>query len=104
MVTNYPQGLTVTRPVEDERVERQSTNFFAWLFGLVTQFLCGLRGHDEVLHFHDNRVQLQCTSCGYSSPGWEVGQRPPRVRYQGDARRHLMLTQVKRPVMVRKSA
>jgi hypothetical protein len=68
--------------------------------------VCGLRGHDEVLHFEDHRVQLRCTSCRHESPGWEVGQHPPRLRYQGDARRHLLVTPARRPqpVIVRKTA
>ena len=39
----------------------------------VRQFLCGLHGHDALLHFADGRMSLQCTSCGYETPGWEVG-------------------------------
>jgi hypothetical protein len=36
------------------------------------QFVCGLHGHDELLHFEKGRMSLQCVSCGYESPGWEV--------------------------------
>jgi hypothetical protein len=38
----------------------------------LRQFICSLRGHDELLHFEKGRLSLQCVSCGYQSPGWEV--------------------------------
>jgi hypothetical protein len=40
--------------------------------GQVRQFLCGLHGHDALLHFEETRISLQCTSCGYQTPGWEL--------------------------------
>jgi hypothetical protein len=38
----------------------------------VRQFLCGLQGHDALLHFEHGRMSLQCTSCGYETPGWDL--------------------------------
>ena len=38
----------------------------------VRQFVCGLHGHDSLLHFGDGRVSLLCSSCGYETPGWDV--------------------------------
>jgi hypothetical protein len=38
----------------------------------VRQLWCGLRGHDALLHFEKGRMSLQCTSCGYETPGWDV--------------------------------
>jgi len=38
----------------------------------VRQFLCGLHGHDALLHFEQGRLSLQCTSCGYETPGWDL--------------------------------
>jgi hypothetical protein len=38
----------------------------------VRQFLCGLHGHDALLHFDQGRMSLQCTSCGYETPGWDL--------------------------------
>ena len=40
------------------------------------QLVCGLHGHDTLLHFEDGRMSLQCGSCGYETPGWDV--RPHR--------------------------
>ena len=38
----------------------------------VRQFVCGLQGHDSLLHFGDGRVSLLCSSCGHETPGWDV--------------------------------
>jgi len=40
--------------------------------GQVRQFICGLHGHDTLLHFEQGRISLLCASCGHESPGWEV--------------------------------
>jgi hypothetical protein len=57
------------------------------------QILCGLRGHDAVLHFEGPRVMMRCTSCGHDSPGWEISGRGPRQRFEGDPRRHVITPQ-----------
>lgn len=57
----------------------------------LVQLVCGLRGHKTVFHFGENIVKTQCTECGYTSPGWEIVGRGPRRRYDGDARRHLLI-------------
>ena len=97
MVTNYPQQLTVTSDLDaqngDGLVNRTVSR--------VGQLLCGLRGHDSVLHFEGKRVNMRCTSCGHDTPGWEISGRGPRRRYEGDARRHLLST---RRLVLRKSA
>jgi hypothetical protein len=89
MVTNYPQQLTadagMTHEQDDSAVSRAVSR--------VSQLLCGLRGHDAVLHFERNRVNMRCTSCGYDTPGWEISGRGPRRRYEGDSRRHLLAKQ-----------
>ncbi len=38
----------------------------------LQQILCGLRGHDTIVHFEHGRMSLQCVSCGHESPGWTV--------------------------------
>ena len=97
MVTNYPQQLTATREVSHEHGE----GLVGRAISRIGQLLCGLRGHDSVLHFESNRVMMRCTSCGYDTPGWEISGRAPRRRFDGDARRHLLATQ---RLVLRKSA
>lgn len=98
MVTNYPQRLTGTTTTIDAQAGMTLVNRALGRFG---QLLCGLRGHDAVLHFESNRVLMRCTSCGHDTPGWETGGRGPRRRYEGDARRHLLTPQ---RLVLRKSA
>jgi hypothetical protein len=38
----------------------------------VRQFICGLHGHDSLLHFEQGRMSLLCSSCGHETPGWDV--------------------------------
>jgi hypothetical protein len=91
MVTNYPQRLTATTTSMDEAQATGSVvNRAIARFG---QMLCGLRGHDSVLHFEGKRVMMRCTSCGHDSPGWEVSGRAPRQKFEGDSRRHVLVPQ-----------
>lgn len=89
MVTNYPQRLTATATGSDTHGESMVNRAMM----CVSQLLCGLRGHDSVLHFEGKRVNMRCTSCGHDTPGWEVSGRGPRQRYAGDARRHVLVPQ-----------
>jgi hypothetical protein len=97
MVTNYPQQLTATARLTTDT----ATGVVARTLGRLGQLVCGLRGHDSVLHFEGNRVNMRCTSCGHDTPGWEISGRGPRRRYEGDARRHLLAT---KKLVLRKSA
>lgn len=97
MVTNYPQQLTAT----GQETRDASSSGIARVMGWVGQVLCGVRGHDSVLHFEGNRVMMRCTSCGHDTPGWEISGRGPRLRFEGDKRRHKLATQ---HLVLRKSA
>jgi|SRR5215471_19720696 len=87
MVTNYPQRLTATTTAAE--LDRQGgETLAARTMSRIGQWLCGLRGHDSVLHFEGKRVMMRCTSCGFDSPGWEISGHGPQQRFQGDRRRH----------------
>jgi hypothetical protein len=104
MVTNYPQRLTATSATsasERDANETGTSGVVARAMGWLGQLLCGVRGHDAVLHFEGNRVMMRCTSCGHDTPGWEISGRGPRRRYEGDARRHSLSH---RRLVLRKSA
>lgn len=49
------------------------------------QALCGLRGHEMVLHFEPARLSLKCVACGAETPGWTIDVRPV-FRSRGPAR------------------
>jgi hypothetical protein len=91
MVTNYPQHLTATAGVStgERETVRPEDGAVARALGRLGQLLCGVRGHDAVLHVEGKRVMMRCTVCGHDTPGWEISGRGPRRRYEGDARRHL---------------
>ena len=38
----------------------------------LRRLICGMHGHDSLLHFEHGRMSLLCSSCGYESPGWEL--------------------------------
>ena len=40
---------------------------------------CGLRGHEDLMEFGKDRLYLYCQSCGWSSPGWEIGKKKNQV-------------------------
>jgi hypothetical protein len=44
----------------------------------VRRFFCGLHGHDALLHFEQGKLSLQCTSCGYETPGWDLQKKALR--------------------------
>lgn len=88
MVTNYPQQLTASGMARTSG--QAGDSLMARVMDSVRQAFCGLRGHDSVLHFEENRVLLRCTSCGYDSPGWDVGHSRPRPVLEGDPQRHLL--------------
>jgi hypothetical protein len=91
MVTNYPQQLTATAGVSTgEQDVRSENGAIARTMGRLNQLLCGLGGHEAVVHVEGKRVMMRCTSCGHDTPGWEISGRGPRPRYEGDASRHLM--------------
>ena len=100
MVTNYPQQLSTTTEVATQRAPEGS--LAGRLATRLGQMLCGLHGHDSVLHFEANRVMMRCTSCGHDTPGWEISGQGPRKRYAGDAHRHLL--KAKPQLVLRKSA
>jgi hypothetical protein len=88
MVTNYPQQLTADAHAESRKTSDAS--FVARAVGRIGQVICGISGHDAVMHFEGKRVMMRCTSCGHDSPGWEIEDRAPRLRYEGDADRHTL--------------
>jgi hypothetical protein len=87
MVTNYPQQLTAT---EVGSSSSTGVGLAARVMDRLGQMVCGLRGHDSVLHFEGNRVMMRCTSCSHDTPGWEISGRGPRPRFAGDPRRHAL--------------
>jgi hypothetical protein len=59
----------------------------------VRQVVCGLRGHEMVLHFEPDRLSLQCLACGARTQGWTIDVNPayrlPRRQVSGLSVHHL---------------
>jgi hypothetical protein len=86
MVTNYPHPMTAHEGMRT--TANSAPSRFARVMERLRQMSCGLKGHDTLMHFEDERMSLRCVSCGYETPGWELNEAPPTVTVRGDARRH----------------
>jgi len=53
----------------------------------LRQFMCGLHGHDGLLHFEPGRISLLCASCGHETPGWQIEDTPGTVQQSGPSPR-----------------
>ncbi len=89
MVTNYPQEI-VTQRVTTTATSIERVTFFSRFWARLQYFLCSLHGHDPLLHFDEHRMYLRCASCGHETPGWELDQRRPRIRFRGDPARQYL--------------
>lgn len=56
----------------------------------VRRFLCGLHGHDALLHFEQSRLSLVCASCGHETPGWDLTRAHPRHQQAAKTPRRLV--------------
>jgi hypothetical protein len=74
MVTNYPQAIAATRQVATEAHPESIS-----LFERLRQMMCGLHGHDTLVHFEKERMFLRCVSCGHETHGWELNETRPQV-------------------------
>jgi hypothetical protein len=89
MVTNYPQDI-VAQGVGTTTVDIDAGRAFSRLWKRVQYALCSLHGHDPLLHFDHNRMYLQCASCGHETPGWELNDHRPRLRFHGNPQHHFV--------------
>ena len=89
MVTNYPHSMTAHEGLR-RTARTEHTGGLARVMQALRQALCGLSGHDTLLHFDEERLSLRCVSCDHETPGWELNEVPPTVTVRGDARRHVL--------------
>jgi hypothetical protein len=90
MVTNHPHliahdGSRTTATAGQAHAEGSGGRVMDWLH----QTLCGLRGHERLLHFEQERMSLRCASCGHETPGWDLNETPPTITIRVD-RRHAL--------------
>lgn len=87
MVTNYPHSIASHAGVSNPS-ETNGEGLGERVIDRLRHVMCGLHGHDTLLHFEKERMSLRCVSCGHETPGWELNETPPNVTMRGDARRH----------------
>ena len=49
----------------------------------VSRFVCGLGGHELLLHAEPGKLSLRCMSCAYETPGWAIKEPNVRPRQHG---------------------
>jgi hypothetical protein len=97
MVTNYADSFAShDDQVRDAAEGGTMDGLGVRVLDRLRQMICGLHGHDTLLHFDKDRMSLRCVSCGHETPGWELNEVPPTVTLRGDARR----TSLARPHLV----
>ena len=52
----------------------------------VSQLLCGLGGHELLLHAEPGRLSLRCMSCPYETPGWTIKEKAAEARPHREGR------------------
>jgi hypothetical protein len=57
----------------------------------VRQTLCGLTGHEDVLHLRRQRLSLSCSRCGRITRGWDLTDPTPTTATHGERPRYLEL-------------
>ena len=100
MVTSYPHTMSGRNGLASAHHHGHASAFGAAVLNQFRQLLCGLHGHDAMLHYEEDRISLRCVSCNHETPGWELNHPRPTVTVRGDARRH----QIRRPQLVTRVA
>jgi len=90
MATHTMHRLALTAADVDNTARSAESGLASRTTTWISQALCGLQGHDELMQFRRDRVYLLCTSCGHESPGWTLAKWNPRRVLRGDKRRHMM--------------
>jgi hypothetical protein len=71
MLTNTRSMLEVA-PLRADVGEDRLAQLFRRVSRRAGQISCGITGHNVLLHYQPTRLSLQCATCGYESPGWEL--------------------------------
>jgi hypothetical protein len=63
-------------------------NVLCW----IRQAVCGLHGHDLMVHFERRRICLQCAACGHQTPGWRLAVSQPKRVYDSASPASIRIT------------
>jgi hypothetical protein len=78
MASSCPQQVASVPELQDRRSSaRVEEGISAFVLDRIGQMLCGISGHEHMLQFEDDRMFLECLTCGHQSPGWQIARRSP---------------------------
>jgi hypothetical protein len=70
----------------------------------VSQWLCGMHGHERHLHGSAGQLTLRCAFCGHEAPGWDIGAPRFARRLEGDPDRHRLARGSQQPMRMGSAA
>ncbi len=73
MMTHTRLMLDVT-PIQAEGRHERLAQLIRRATRRAGEMRCGITGHNVLLRYERTRLSLQCSSCGYESPGWDLGK------------------------------
>jgi hypothetical protein len=71
MLTQTPSMLDVA-PLQADLGEDRLAQLLRRVSRRAGQMRCGITGHSVLLRYERTRLSLQCSTCGYETPGWEL--------------------------------
>jgi len=89
MATNCPPQMASVDDDDEQRIGKPDGVLLrgpspavtgAAVLDRIGQLVCGIHGHDNLIHFEQYRMFLKCVSCGHESPGWRLPNRRPLAR------------------------
>jgi len=66
------RSMVEVAPVSADLSEDRLAQLFKRVSRRAGQISCGITGHNVLLRYEKTRLSLQCSTCGYESPGWEL--------------------------------
>jgi len=75
--------------MSSRRAPQFEGGLIAGLSRRVHSLICGMSGHDLLLHVEPGRLSLRCLSCPYETPGWAIKE-PSAAREAGPRRAALI--------------
>jgi len=58
--------------MSSHRAPQFEGGLIAGLSRRLHSLICGMSGHDLLLHVEPGRLSLRCLSCPYETPGWAL--------------------------------
>jgi hypothetical protein len=86
MMTNAPDSTATALAGAVNAFDNEPPGLIERALRTLQCALCGVHGHESVLQHEPTRMYLRCMSCGYETPGWDVGPAPQLARSLAESR------------------